>query len=142
MKYYFDKSSEEKIEALLSREDRMIEEIFRTEKDMRGYLDFSPGKGMESVGNRLLARLQKPDAKLAKTYAAWKKQGFAVRRGEKGICLLRPAGGKTGTRAYRTWYVFDVSQLEIPAYRMEELLHQERMEVQAREKAGRKCLQV
>jgi hypothetical protein len=78
-----------------------------------------------SFGNCALIRLQCPDATRVAGFNAWKRLGRSVKKGEKGIVVLAPAGPgrreverQDGTVDEKTWlrfrvaYVFDVSQTE------------------------------
>jgi hypothetical protein len=84
-----------------------------------------------SWGNTLLIHVQRPDATHVAGFTTWKKLGRSVRKGEKGILILAPCGGRKGTtpaedggetetdgrrrepaRRFRAAYVFDISQTE------------------------------
>ena len=121
MDYYAD--NEKKIESLFRQADRLAEEIFQTESSMKEYLSFSMRLSGSLEKNKLLIRAQKPDAQWVMTFQDWKKQGVSVKRGEKGLQILLPEEGESGQIAYRTGYVFDISQLDITAKQREEMLH-------------------
>lgn len=111
MGYYAD--NEKKTEVLLNQADRLAEEIFQTESSMKEYLSFSMRLSGSLEKNKLLIRAQKPDAQWAMTFQEWKRQGISVKKGEKGLRILLPEEGEGGLIAYRTEYVFDISQLDI-----------------------------
>lgn len=69
-----------------------------------------------TVSNTLLIMSQKPDATMLKDSNHWRENKQYIKKGEKGIQILEPAGefqkedGTMGTN-YKIKYVFDVSQL-------------------------------
>lgn len=81
-----------------------------------------------SVNNTMLIFLQRPEASYINSYSGWKSVGRMVRKGEKGIRIIAPVTVKvqkesendpSGLRtaeekvvAFRTAYVFDLSQTE------------------------------
>lgn len=92
-----------------------------------------------SFGNQLLIIMQKPDASRVAGFQTWKAQGRTVRKGEKGLAILRPvflggskaqavdvvdpasgqavgqvkqATGRGPVRGFTVTYVFDVSQTD------------------------------
>ena len=121
MGYYAD--NEKKTEVLLNQADRLAEEIFQTESSIKEYLSFSMRLSGSLEKNKLLIRAQKPDAQWAMTFQEWKRQGISVKKGEKGLRILLPEEGEGGLIAYRTEYVFDISQLDITEKQREEMLH-------------------
>ena len=81
-----------------------------------------------SVNNKILIYMQNPEATLCAGYATWKKNGYHVRRGEKGIRILAPRtatakdrngevildekGNPETVTFFVPAYVFDISQVE------------------------------
>ena len=75
-----------------------------------------------SLNNCLLIATQRPDASQVAGYKAWQKLGRQVRKGEHGIRILAPMGGKvadekTGDTTYRVFgfrvvSVFDIGQTD------------------------------
>lgn len=92
------------------------------------YLAFSSRFHNYSPLNQLMISLQAPQATRVAGYTAWKKAGYQVKKGEKGIAILAPRpfhkitkiNEETGEEemigyqgiTFRLAYVFDVSQLE------------------------------
>jgi len=78
-----------------------------------------------SAGNVLLILSQRPEATRVAGYQAWKRLRRQVKRGEKGIMILAPIMRRAAVQstveqrededtvvAFRTTYVFDISQTE------------------------------
>ena len=74
-----------------------------------------------SLGNIILISLQRPDASRVAGYQTWRKLGRQVKKGEKGIAIMAPIVRRRRTEedekedrvfAFKTAYVFDVSQTE------------------------------
>jgi hypothetical protein len=91
------------------------------------YLTFAAKFHQYSPLNQMLIAMQAPHATRVAGYSAWKKQGYQVKKGEKGIAILAPRpyrkaiskNEETGeeTIAYlgvtfTVAYVFDADQLE------------------------------
>ncbi len=100
-------------------------EKLQTGDDWQRALDVQARFHTYSFGNCALILSQRPDATRVAGFHTWKKLGRSVKKGEKGIQILAPAGlGRRevekadGTTDERTWlrfrvaYVFDVSQTE------------------------------
>jgi antirestriction protein ArdC len=78
-----------------------------------------------SLGNALLIRFQKPHAVNVAGFRTWQRLGRHVRKGERGIAIMAPVVYRkeveacdndemesSAVRAFRTAYVFDISQTE------------------------------
>src|SRR2546425_4452674 len=57
---------------------------------LKNYLAFAGRFHRYSPRNRLLIFEQRPDATRVASYVDWKKQGYQVAKGEKGIRILVP----------------------------------------------------
>jgi hypothetical protein len=102
-----------------------------------------------SARNACLIALQAPNATEVHGFKAWLELGRCVRKGEKGIGILAPAGqgrgveakpstetetateGKSGRQFFRVAYVFAREQTDVvvpkPAVRDEEILSDEEL---------------
>jgi len=72
-----------------------------------------------SFGNAMMIYRQRPSASQVAGFAAWKKLGRIVKKGEKGICILAPMVRKrdqdeegSTVFGFRAVHVFDVAQTE------------------------------
>ena len=73
-----------------------------------------------SVGNIILLSLQRNDASRVAGYQTWRRLGRQVKKGEKGIAIMAPIVRRRRKEedeedkvfAFKTAYVFDVSQTE------------------------------
>lgn len=95
-------------------------------EELTRFLDVMSGFYNYSFGNCMLIAQQFPEATYVAGFRAWLKRGRAVKKGEKGICILAPLIRKkqdeqvsetTGDNerelfGYRAVHVFDVSQTE------------------------------
>lgn len=95
---------------------------------MRRYLSTLARFHRYSTGNLLLLHVQMPDATRVAGYRTWQRLGRAVRKGEKGLAILAPCGGRSraeeaeddgegaaapaAVRRFRVVYVFDISQTD------------------------------
>jgi antirestriction protein ArdC len=82
--------------------------------------------GHYSLSNQLLIYIQRPSATRVLGFHGWRKAGYAVRKGEKGIAIYAPmrfrdsdeSNNDTTTDTttprvfFRVAYVFDISQVE------------------------------
>ncbi len=94
--------------------------------ELASYLDVMSSFYSYSFGNCMLIARQFPEATLVAGFRAWLKRGRAVKKGQKGICILAPLvrkkqdeqtekSGDSDERelfGYRAVHVFDVSQTE------------------------------
>ncbi len=103
--------------------DRLVEELEAGQSvRLRAYLSAMARFHRYSLGNVLLISLSCPHATRVAGYNAWRKLGRQVRKGERGIRILAPVvyrGEDETSRAervvaFRTAYVFDVSQTDGP----------------------------
>lgn len=112
--------------------DRQLEELGQALADGRSerlttFLATMARFHRYSLGNTLLIMVQRPEATHVAGFQTWLKLGRAVRKGEKGIAILAPAGQpkKSEDEAadnsqddderpvrFRVAYVFDVSQTD------------------------------
>lgn len=87
---------------------------------LKQYLSMMGSLHNYSFGNCLLIARQFPAATMVSGFHAWRKRGRAVKKGEKGICILAPLVRKKeeGEQeeaeifGFRAVHVFDVSQTE------------------------------
>lgn len=117
---------EEKVQALQQTVDTAIERL--AEQLSQGHsaeyqrlLAFYSQFWKYSIANQILIQTQKPDATRVAAFGTWKKLGYQVRKGEKGIAIWVPLLTKvqdeqTGEEVelctgFKVGYVFDVSQL-------------------------------
>ena len=114
-----------KKEEALALSEKAIEELAESlaagkSKQLQRYLDVMSSFHQYSFCNCMLIVNQRPSATLVAGYAAWKKHGRNVKKGEKGICILAPLLGKKEDndeeeqtiRGFRATHVFDVAQTE------------------------------
>lgn len=113
------------IKEITEKLEKGVKDVFESDK-YKEYLDFMCKFHTYSVNNIMLIMLQKPEASLVAGYKAWQtKFGRQVRKGEKGITIIRPCphkkevedeeGNVTETKFWTTFStckVFDVSQTE------------------------------
>lgn len=111
-------SLEQDFSSFLKQDENRYQEYLRTMARFHKY----------SVNNTMLIFLQRPEASYINSYSGWKSVGRMVRKGEKGIRIIAPVTVKvqkesendpSGLRtaeekvvAFRTAYVFDLSQTE------------------------------
>lgn len=105
--------------------DRGVEELLLgmkqgTSQRLEDYLAFTARFHHYSLSNQILIYIQYPQATYVAGYQTWKKLGYQVAKGEKGIRILAPRPYKrtdqeTGKEEERISFafvpVFDVSQL-------------------------------
>lgn len=108
-----------RIEALLTKVGASIESL-RTSEGYLGYLRMASTFHTYSANNVLLIWAQRPDATLVAGYQAWKAKGRQVRKGSKGIAIIRPFVGpdqenpeKKVVRAFGTTHVFDITDTDV-----------------------------
>ncbi len=100
--------------------DRLIAQLEEGQSDsLKAYLAAMGQFHAYSLGNVFLIKAQFPKASRVAGYCAWQKLGRYVRRGEHGIRILVPIvyrdadrGDEERVVAFRTGYVFDLSQTE------------------------------
>jgi hypothetical protein len=120
--------AKEKIEQLAAELERGQSET------LKAYLAAMSRMPRYSLNNLLLIAAQMPDARQVAGFAAWRRLGRSVRKGEHGIailapCVKRPQSGSASANrdmlaqraeretdevvvGFRDAYVFDVSQTE------------------------------
>lgn len=95
---YTHKSKEEKAEEvkkLLENAENKIETYFENPESIKEYLSFMSKFYNYSFRNSILIENQFKGAMAVGSYAFWKKQGYPVNKGEKGIKILVPTKGKS-----------------------------------------------
>jgi len=100
--------------------DRLIAQLEEGQSvPLKSYLSAMAQFHAYSLGNIFLIKAQLPQASRVAGYRAWQKRGRYVRRGEHGIRILVPIvyrdteqGDDERVVAFRTGYVFDLSQTE------------------------------
>jgi antirestriction protein ArdC len=74
-----------------------------------------------SLSNQLLIYAQRPSASRVQGYQGWRKAGYQVRKGEKGIMIYAPMRFRTDDAesdddaprvGFRVTYVFDITQVD------------------------------
>ncbi len=86
----------EKTAALVAEVEKGVAALTTTAA-WRAFLDFNRKFHIYSINNQLLIMLQRPDATRVAGFRTWLKHGRCVRKGEKGITILRPVIKKTAT---------------------------------------------
>lgn len=92
-KNFKPKSFEEKqkeIKDLTNSLHDRVNSYFQTPEQMKEYLSFNSRFYQYSRRNVALINLQFPGATAVGSFAFWKKSGFSVNKGEKGIKILKP----------------------------------------------------
>ncbi|PEZ02509.1 hypothetical protein CN326_20020 [Bacillus sp. AFS018417] len=92
-KIYQTKLPEEKkeaIQALTKKMKKSVEGYFRSPEDMKEYLSFMANFHQYSISNISLIQTQFQGAAAVGSFNFWKKKGFSVQKGEKGIQILVP----------------------------------------------------
>lgn len=116
---------QEKVEEAFNLIEEGIEKITSTDSYI-DFLKFASKFTQYSFRNQMLIWMQMPSAKLVAGYNTWKnKHNRQVKKGAKGIRILRPSGsytiekenedGETEEKTIKTFsptYVFDISQTE------------------------------
>ncbi len=106
--------------------DRGVEELLLgikqgTSQRLMDYLAFTARFHRYSLSNQILIYTQNPQATSVAGYQTWKKMGYQVAKGEKGIRIFAPrpytqVDDETGEEreriSFTTVSVFDVSQLD------------------------------
>ncbi len=95
---YPRKSNEEKVaevKSLLKNAESKIENYFESPESIKEYLAFMSKFYNYSFRNSILIQNQFEGAIAVGSYAFWKKQGYSVNKGEKGIKILAPSKGKS-----------------------------------------------
>lgn len=95
-KSFSDKKKE--IDKLATDRNEQVEKYFNTPEDMKEYLHFMGKFHKYSTRNSTLIQKQFKGAEAVGSYNFWKKEGFQVQKGEKGISILVPAPFKTFER--------------------------------------------
>lgn len=95
-KSFSDKKKE--IDKLATDRNEQVEKYFNTPEDMKEYLNFMGKFHKYSTRNSTLIQKQFNGAEAVGSYNFWKKEGFQVQKGEKGISILVPAPFKTFER--------------------------------------------
>lgn len=111
-------SLEQDFSSFLKQDENRYQEYLRTMARFHKY----------SVNNTMLIFLQRPEASYINSYSGWKSVGRMVKKGEKGIRIIAPVTIKVQKEAendssnlekieekviaFRTAYVFDLSQTE------------------------------
>lgn len=95
-KSFADKKKE--VDQLATDRNEKVEKYFRSSEDMKEYLGFMAKFYNYSVRNSTLIQKQFSGAEAVGSYNFWKKEGFPVQKGEKGISILVPAPFKTFDR--------------------------------------------
>lgn len=95
-KSFSDKKKE--IDKLATDRNEQVEKYFNTPEDMKEYLHFMGKFHKYSTRNSILIQKQFNGAEAVGSYNFWKKEGFQVQKGEKGISILVPAPFKTFER--------------------------------------------
>ncbi|WP_252314395.1 ArdC-like ssDNA-binding domain-containing protein [Sinobaca sp. H24] len=95
-KSFSDKKKE--IDKLATDRNEQVEKYFNTPEDMKEYLHFMGKFHKYSTRNSTLIQKQFNGAEAVGSYNFWKKEGFQVQKGEKGISILVPAPFKTFER--------------------------------------------
>lgn len=88
-KSFSDKKKE--IDKLATDRNEQVEKYFNTPEDMKEYLHFMGKFHKYSTRNSTLIQKQFNGAEAVGSYNFWKKEGFQVQKGEKGISILVPA---------------------------------------------------
>ena len=90
---YTKKTAEEKkaeIKTLIEDTERKINDYFESPESIKKYLSFMSKFYNYSLNNSILIENQFSGAVGVGSYAFWKKEGFKVSKGEKGIKILVP----------------------------------------------------
>ena len=111
-------SLEQDFSSFLKQDENRYQEYLKTMAHFHKY----------SVNNTMLIFLQRPEASYINSYSGWKSVGRMVKKGEKGIRIIAPVTIKVQKEAendssnlekveekviaFRTAYVFDLSQTE------------------------------
>jgi len=98
---YVKKTSEEKkaeVKTLIEDTERKINEYFESPESIKEYLSFMSKFYNYSLNNSILIDNQFSGAVGVGSYAFWKKAGFKVSKGEKGIKILVPQISKDNFR--------------------------------------------
>ncbi|WP_150541527.1 pentapeptide repeat-containing protein [Clostridium perfringens] len=91
--YKSSKSQEEKrkeIDLLVKQADEKIDKVFSNPNDLKEYLSFMAKFHNYSYRNSILIEEQFRGAVAVGSFAFWKKKGYSVNKGEKGIKILVP----------------------------------------------------
>lgn len=78
------------IEELTLGLNEQVNSYFNTSEQMKEYLTFKSKFYQYSNRNTALINRQFPGAEAVGSFAFWKKKGFSVNKGEKGIKILKP----------------------------------------------------
>ncbi|MGM0924641.1 MAG: ImmA/IrrE family metallo-endopeptidase [Bacillota bacterium] len=92
-KSYNTKSFEEKqkeIKELTESLSERVNSYFETPEQMKKYLEYKSKFYQFSNRNMTLIEMQFPGANAVGNFGFWKKHGFSVNKGEKGIKILKP----------------------------------------------------
>ena len=94
---YKTKSFEEKkqeVDQLIESAEKKIEEHFISEESIKECLRYMSNFYNYSLNNAMLINNQFKGALAVGSYDFWKKQGYSVKKGEKGIKILVPIKSK------------------------------------------------
>ena len=104
---------EKQLKEISERLEQGVKEIFTSERYTE-YLNTMSKFHNYSFNNTLLITMQKPEATLVAGYQAWQKKfNRHVKRGEKGIQIIAPAGAATATALPKTNKVLSNSERTI-----------------------------
>ncbi|SDJ00446.1 ArdC-like ssDNA-binding domain-containing protein [Alteribacillus bidgolensis] len=98
---YKQKSAEAKrkeIAQLTEDRDAQVEKFFTTPEDMKEYLSFMSKFYTYSPRNSILIQKQFQGAEAVGSFDFWKKKGYSVQKGEKGLKVFVPVRYKTFIR--------------------------------------------
>lgn len=105
-------------EDLWARVDAQVQEVFRDDTAMKGFLDFMARCTPQSTRNLLILYDQNPEITHPRTFEKWKEAGRSVRTGETGYAFFADSKyeREDGTMAngYEILKAFDISQTRGP----------------------------
>lgn len=87
------KSKEEKqkeVEEITKSIEEKVQTIFHSSDELMDYLRYMSKFYQYSIGNTILIQSQFYGANAVGSFAFWKKQGYMIKKGEKGIKILVP----------------------------------------------------
>lgn len=106
---YNKKTLEEKKEELKiitkSIRDRVVQ-YYEKPENIVEFVTFSRKFYKYSFNNRQLIHSQIPASGFVASYTDWKKKGYSVNKGEKGLKIFQPVTKQVFQRANKNWYSF------------------------------------
>ncbi|ACU79030.1 ImmA/IrrE family metallo-endopeptidase [Mycoplasma mycoides] len=76
---------------LVEKADKEIEEIFHKPEELKNFFAFATTlQNNYSSRNLMLIHQQFPGATIVKSFTEWKREDLSVKKGEKGIKIIRP----------------------------------------------------